>query len=136
VALDYAYELEPEREAYTVGGAAHRYERGPALWSVMNRAKLAGALDRSGALTDEILRELRNSKTDFRTVDSLAQALGQSSSQVRLAVEKLLKEDTVRRPYGAKPEYAEWIRLTSAGPTTRERWRWYRAMAGRTGIDE
>ncbi len=136
MALDYAYELEPEREAYGLDATMETYESGPALWTVVHRAKLGGAPKRPGGLTDLVFQELGQSRTDFRTIDSLARSLGRPSSQIRVAVEQLIQEGKVRRPRGANKKYADWIRLTSAGPTARERWRWYRAMAGRTGVDE
>lgn len=70
------------------------------------------------------------SRSDFRTVASLAAELGKPETDVRLALSLL--GEAVRRPIGAERKFPDVYRISSRGLTRREKWWRFRSIAGRT----
>ena len=87
-------------------------------------------LDMDGACTN-VVDSLTKSSFDFRTVGSLAAELGLSERSTRLVLNELERRGLIRRPYARGAAYRDWYRLSSRGPTWRERLGVLRAVAGR-----
>lgn len=79
-------------------------------------------------LAVRVLQVMENSKSDFRTPDSLARELAVSEADVRSAL--VILGDKVRRPLGGEDLYPDWFRPTSRRATPREKWWRFRTLAG------
>lgn len=71
-------------------------------------------------LRKRLLEALDQSRTDWRTVASLADELGVSKAQVQQEL-SMLEPQIVRRPRGQESKYPDWYRLTARGLTASEK---------------
>lgn len=82
------------------------------------------------AATGAVAAAIARSKSDFRTVLSLAEELDAKPSEVRHALARLEEMGTVRRPVVADPRYDDWYRLVCRGLTKQEKRARWTALLG------
>jgi predicted transcriptional regulator len=84
--------------------------------------------------SQQVVKMLRASTLDFRTIDSLARESGIEADLVREAIQGLLDSGQARRPIGRRWRDLDWYRLTEKGLTSAEKWNRFRGAIGRDAI--
>lgn len=97
----------------------------------------AGFVDVAVSLRRPIVAALASTRSDFRTIKSLANELGLAAGDVEIVVNGLVEDGVLRRPLGvvrSEDRYGDRFRLVTRGLTWRERWWRVRAFLGRTSV--
>lgn len=94
-------------------------------------------VDVAVSLRRPIVAALASTRSDFRTIKSLANELGLAAGDVEIVVNGLVEDWVLRRPLGivrSEDRYGDRFRLAARGLTWRERWWRVRAFLGRTPV--